>query len=80
MRFRARISTVLELQILLSSWMEDSTIHGMLEHKNINDDQKKVPTRPKPSIFAHKHGSHAHARADAHARHEDSLVCLPSDV
>jgi hypothetical protein len=52
----------------------------MLEHKNINDHQKKVPPRPAYSILPHKHGSHAHARADAHARHENSLVCLPSDV
>jgi hypothetical protein len=52
----------------------------MLEHKNIYDDQKKVPPRPEYSILAHKHGSHAHTRADAHARHEDSLVCLSSDV
>jgi hypothetical protein len=52
----------------------------MLGHKNINDDQKKVPQCPDSSILAHKHGSHAHARADAHARHKDSLVCLPSDV
>lgn len=51
----------------------------MLEHKNIND-RKTVPPRPESSILAHEHGSHAHARADAHARHEDSLVCLPSDV
>jgi hypothetical protein len=51
----------------------------MLKHKNINDDQKKVPF-PESSILAHKHGSHAHARADAHARYEDSLVCLPSYV
>jgi hypothetical protein len=33
----------------------------MLEHKNINDDQKKVPPRPESSILPHKHGSHAHA-------------------
>jgi hypothetical protein len=52
----------------------------MLEHKNINVDQKKVPLRPEFSILAHKHGSHAHARADAHTCHEDSLVCLPSDI
>jgi len=52
----------------------------MLEHKNINDDQIKVPPCPEYSILAHKHGSHAHARADAHARHEDSLVCLLSNV
>ena len=52
----------------------------MLEHKNIDDDQKRVPPRPEYSILAHKHGSHAHPRADAHARHEDTLVCLPSDV
>ena len=52
----------------------------MLEHKNINVHQKKVPPRSEYSILAHKHGSHAHARADAHARYEDSLVCLPSNV
>lgn len=42
--------------------------------------KKTVPLCPENSILAHKHGSHAHARADAHARHEDSLVCLPGDV
>jgi hypothetical protein len=67
--------------------MKDSILYmdvaewQMLDHKNINDDQKKwYHHRPAYSILPHKHGSHAHARADAHARHEDSLVCLPSDV
>jgi hypothetical protein len=74
------ISTILELQTLFSSEIKGSTMSPNGGWLNINILMATKTLLSRYSILAHKYGSHAHARADAHARHEDLLLCLPSDV
>jgi hypothetical protein len=76
--FFVHISIILEFQTMI----KDSYNTGMSPGSGLHIKILMATRTPRStySMLAHKDGGHAHSRPNAHARHEDSPVRLPSNV